>query len=86
MHLSQKLLNTASLIVSERSPNVFGPAGFPIACAMACQSIMVQVLSSVVGRVSTLTSFSMSFPSAALFVDRRFPVVSAMESETGESS
>ena len=73
MHLSQKWLNTASLNASERSPYVFYPAGFPIACAKACPSIMVQVLSSVVG-----------FPCAALFVDRRFPAVSAMASGTGE--
>ena len=85
MHHSQKLLNTASLNASERSPNVFDPAGFPIACAMACPSIMVQVLSSVLGRVSTLTSSSRSFPGAALFVGHRFPAVSAMASGTGES-
>ena len=84
MHLSQKLLNTASLNASERSPNVFDR--FPIACSMARPSIMVQVLSSVVGRVSSLTSSSRSFPSAALCVGRRFPAVSAKASGTGESS
>ena len=86
MLLSQKWLNTASLNASERSPYVFDPAGFPIACAMACPYIMVQVLSYVVGMVSTLTSSSRSFPSATLFVDPRFPAVSAIASGTGDSS
>ena len=85
-HVLQKLWNTASLDASERSPNVFDPAGFPVACAMARPSIMVQVLSSVVGRVSTLTPSSGSFPSAALFVGRICPAVSAMASGPGQNS